>query len=252
MEAKYLKKNERGIVAVIPLLLVGSLVALVVVFRDYQKNNLSSPDSLPEVLSEFEDGDELSSEIRQVEEILKESEDKNKELEDQIRELESEPDDDVSQDVDDVRDNDDRDNGNEVENENEDEDVTEQSKRNKQADVEKVEATPFAQGNLPVAVNLQTNELTVKTTSGERVLPVVPEKAVEEVVKSGIFDYGAVVEVRERGKELEYEVEGIDEKKLFGLFRILVKKRARVSALDGQVIKVDQPLWSRIVDKVSF
>lgn len=131
-----------------------------------------------------------------------------------------------------------------------------------------------AQTNFPVSVDQETGELTITTPAGTRVVTVLPEQAVENMLAANVIDRilanipppvaspiaspGAepvstqAIELDEENGEIVYVLEGATEERFLGLIRVLVPKTVVVSAQSGQLLNVRQPLISRILDLLSF
>ncbi len=146
-----------------------------------------------------------------------------------------------------------------------------------------------AKTNFPLMVNTETNELIVTTPKGSKVVTVLPDKAVDNMLAANVLDQaggkGALVwnQYQEQEREritqetttatgfpdevnssdmiklttkedgtLAYEIEGIKNKKLFGLFGIKLNRTALVSAETGELLELKQDLLTRLLDLVSL
>ncbi len=115
-----------------------------------------------------------------------------------------------------------------------------------------------AKTNLPVLVDLSNSLLAVETSIGIKPVPVSADSAVS--VAQGIkmirginekFGEGAV-RLKERADlRLVYEVNGISNWKLFGLFPFVRQQTVEVSALSGKIIPIERELNQLLVDLVS-
>jgi len=165
-----------------------------------------------------------------------------------------------------------------------------------------------AKSNFPLSVNLETNELIVTTKKGSKVVTVLPDAAVNNMLAANVLDFpggkggllwqeaqdelanvmestpsGGALDgsddlgfVQEEGTgegvveipadpgveamvemittdegELAYEIDGYKEKKLLGLFKIMLKRQVRVSAETGELIDIQQDLMTRFIDLLS-
>ncbi|MEA2020783.1 MAG: hypothetical protein U9M98_03690 [Patescibacteria group bacterium] len=151
-----------------------------------------------------------------------------------------------------------------------------------------------AKTHFPLSVNLNSNELIVTTPSGEKVVTVLPDEAVENMLAANVLDQiggkGALnwlettlestptaeestpassLEATEPGvltegageSEIEltqtsegvlaYEIPGIKQKKLFGLFDVTLDRVVVVSAETGELLGVRESLIQRLVSILS-
>lgn len=124
--------------------------------------------------------------------------------------------------------------------------------------------------SLPISVNLETNELTVTTPAGERVVTVLPDQAVANMLAANAIDEVAgdeeatallrqadieplrhVVELKIHAKGPVYEVRGEKEIRFLGFWRLKVEKTVLVSAETGEVVKTDQSFIDRFLTSLS-
>lgn len=123
--------------------------------------------------------------------------------------------------------------------------------------------------DFPLTVDTESNELSVTTPAGTRVLTVLPQQAVDNMLAQNVIDRvlstittastNSVTPDEEEEAELEvednelvYVIEGESQEKLFGLFGVSVPKTVKVSAESGELVGIDQSLLSRILDLISF
>ncbi len=103
----------------------------------------------------------------------------------------------------------------------------------------------------PISINPQKNQLSVETPSGNRFLSILPIEAAQSLLRARIIsrlflNNEAVLTENERG-ELIYVISGEKTINLFNLFDYSVPVTAQVSALTGEVVLVDQPVWLKIL-----
>lgn len=128
--------------------------------------------------------------------------------------------------------------------------------------------------NFPLSINLETNKLTVTTPAGEKVVTVLPDQAVKNMLAANVIDQvGGAAFVQDAQKVatqagttledviklsttregvLAYEIPGIKQEKLLGFLNVNISKTALVSAETGELLGVRQNLLSQILDLVSF
>lgn len=107
--------------------------------------------------------------------------------------------------------------------------------------------------NFPLTVNPTTRELTVTTPAGSKVVTILPQQAVSNMLASGVITATNSVDLKtESDGKLSYNIDGEKSKKLLGVFEVAVPKKLVVSAETGQVLIVNQSIFSRILDFLSI
>ena len=122
-----------------------------------------------------------------------------------------------------------------------------------------------AETEFPVTVNLASRTLSVDTPLGQKDLTVLPNQAVQNVLGQKIIDRvsdnslsgtsGAqlqLVQLKLFANRPVFQVQGIDDKKLFGILPVGIQKTTLVSAETGQVVRTNEDLINRILDIFSF
>lgn len=136
-----------------------------------------------------------------------------------------------------------------------------------------------AHTDFPLSVDTETNELTVTTPAGSRVVTVLPQEAVDNMLAQGnVIDTllstlprlspspatspiatteaeaveGQAIDLEEEDGELVYTIRGARTERLLGLFDVFVPKTAVVSAESGELVGVRQSVLSRVLDLISF
>lgn len=126
-----------------------------------------------------------------------------------------------------------------------------------------------ALSNFPVQIDLNNNQLIASTSAGARVLTVLPDVAVQNLIAANVISkLGApfireavqsgqvtsvkdVVTLGEKNGVPVYEVLGLREQKLLGFIPITTQVRAVVSAETGQLVSTEQSLLAQLVDLLS-
>lgn len=126
--------------------------------------------------------------------------------------------------------------------------------------------------DLPIAVSLQTNQLIVSTQAGSRVVAVLPDQAIENLLREKLLDkigglkveeilseaspssaFAQAVELKmDSGGEPVYEVEGSKSLKLLGFYPVTLPRRVVISAQTGAVEKVQESILSRFLGLLSL
>lgn len=107
--------------------------------------------------------------------------------------------------------------------------------------------------DFPLSVNPATRELRVTTPAGSRIVAVLPQQAVDNMLAAGIVTSTSEVDLKtESDGSLSYNIDGAKNKKLLGVFDVAVPKNLIVSAQTGQVLTVNQSIFSKILDFLSI
>ncbi|KKU03988.1 MAG: hypothetical protein UX88_C0011G0014 [Candidatus Woesebacteria bacterium GW2011_GWC2_47_16] len=109
-----------------------------------------------------------------------------------------------------------------------------------------------AETDFPLSVNPQTNELVVTTPAGEKVVTILPDQAVTNMLANNVFDRQENVNIVFEDETVIYRISGARDERLFGLFRIALPTTAVVSADTGQLIAQEQPFLFRFLDLLSI
>ncbi len=128
----------------------------------------------------------------------------------------------------------------------------------------------FALTDLPISIDLETNELKVTTPAGERVVAILPDQAVQNMLAANVFDRlnhqtivdeatsGALTSVAEAIRLGEkngipiYEIRGLRDQRLLGFIPVTTAVNTTVSAATGEVLDVEQSLLDKIIDLISI
>lgn len=122
---------------------------------------------------------------------------------------------------------------------------------------------------LPLSVNLETNELTVTTPAGERTVTVLPDQAVQNMLAANVIDriggqalvdlvrqggvttLDRVIELSQQNGIPVYEIQGVKEQRLLGFIPVTTDVTVIVSAETGEVVDTQQSLLDTVVDILS-
>lgn len=175
-----------------------------------------------------------------------------------------------------------KDEGDEIENEIEVEDEEEEiEKAEQELEEEDIEIATLsgklvlaknkvaASTNLPIFVNPETKQLTVTTPAGERVVTILPDQAVKNMLAANVIsrlsqtqiadaaisgELASVEDVIELGLRSNlpvYEIPGVKDFKLLGFIPVSSPLTAVVSAETGELVTTEQPLLTNILDLLS-
>lgn len=134
--------------------------------------------------------------------------------------------------------------------------------------------------NFPLSVNPTTGELFVTTPNGTKVVTILPDVAIQNMIRAGILTRieeppvppstppegtsssqeatvlpsveGAAVELTEVNEEPVYIIRGVKEQQFLGILPVEIKMKTTVSATDGRLVDITQGFLSRILDLLSF
>jgi hypothetical protein len=125
-------------------------------------------------------------------------------------------------------------------------------------------ATDGAITDFPLKVDEETGTLTVTTPSGEKVVAILPDAAIKNMLAAKVMSYvtsvkaegelastDKLVKLIEKDGVLLYEIDGVREHKLLGLIPLKSNVKAFVSAENGQVVKTEQSLLGRILSRIA-
>lgn len=110
--------------------------------------------------------------------------------------------------------------------------------------------------DLPLSVDLSTNELMVGTPVGERMVTVLPDEAVRRVLEEDAADrvesVPEAVILAERGGDPIYTIEGEKDHRLLGIFAIKTRVRVTISAQTGEITGRQQSFLDTLIDFFSI
>ncbi len=121
-----------------------------------------------------------------------------------------------------------------------------------------------ALSNFPLSVNPTTRELTVTTPAGSKVVAVLPQEAIDNMLAAHIMDdvvsekvnnslanVPELVKLEIKNGVLSYQVKGTKTHKLLGFIPIKTGVEAFISAENGQVVETSQSLLGRILNRIA-
>lgn len=103
--------------------------------------------------------------------------------------------------------------------------------------------------DFPIDVTPLKAEISVLTQSGSRFLAVLPKDALDGALKARVLNKinpdGIILS--EKDQNLTYDISGFRTLNVFNLFEYDVPVKASVSAVNGEIIFIEQPQWLRVV-----
>lgn len=123
-----------------------------------------------------------------------------------------------------------------------------------------------AETNLTVNVD-ENNKLSVMTETGSHDINILPSHAVQNLITLDILSSiestgdvttataeasGNTIQLKEIDGKPAFEVSGISQKKVFGLFPVAFSKKVYVSVDDGKIVRTDEEFTNTLLQLVSF
>lgn len=121
-----------------------------------------------------------------------------------------------------------------------------------------------ALSNFPLSVDPTTKQLTVTTPAGSKVVAVLPQQAIDNMLAAKIItdiigekatnelaSIPSLVKLEIENGVLGYKIKGTKTHKLLGLIPVKTTVEAFVSAENGQVVESSQSLLGRILNKLA-
>lgn len=109
-----------------------------------------------------------------------------------------------------------------------------------------------AETNYPIKISEEEENIVLSTDTGERYLAVLPYEALLQVVRANyikdIGEDGKIYIVEREEGELAYKIVGEKRFSIFKFVDVPVEINTYVSALTGNILEVDQPAWSRVLN----
>jgi hypothetical protein len=118
-----------------------------------------------------------------------------------------------------------------------------------------------ANSRFPIAIDAETGKLVITSPNGVKELKVMPDKATEKLLQSGIVDKIRVINAATDEAELEIdEVNGepvftgvgTKQERFLGIFPVGIQKKVTISAENGQISSNNTSLLQNFLDFLSF
>lgn len=121
-----------------------------------------------------------------------------------------------------------------------------------------------ALSNFPISIDPTTRQLTVTTPAGSKVVAVLPQKAIDNMLAAKVMtdvvsekadnelaSIPSLVKLEVKDGVLVYKVKGTKTRRLFGFIPIKTGVEAIVSAENGQVVETIQSFLGRILNRLA-
>lgn len=125
-------------------------------------------------------------------------------------------------------------------------------------------ASVSAKTVFPLSIDPITHELTVTTPSGVKQVAVLPDQAVNALLERKVMtsvssqtssDSAVTTQIAtltELNNQAVFEVQGVSQKRLLGLFPVGFAKTAFVSTETGQVVQLNESALNKFLESLSF
>lgn len=126
-----------------------------------------------------------------------------------------------------------------------------------------------ASTEFPLSIDVGTNQLILTTSEGQKVLTVLPDQAVQNLLATGIINsvnaiqasdisttstlgpVDSVVQLKVRNSEPIYEIDGTKIFRLFAVIPVSQPVKAIVSAETGELVTKQQSFFTNVIDLLS-
>lgn len=106
--------------------------------------------------------------------------------------------------------------------------------------------------DLPINVDPSNKELSVTTSSGRKLISVLPREAIDALMRTKIVNKMGLNErlsiVEEEGGDVSYVIKGQKVINLFNVYDYGIDITARVSVTTGEVVGIDEPEWLKAIN----
>lgn len=113
------------------------------------------------------------------------------------------------------------------------------------------ESSVSAFTEFPITVNPDDKRISLTTKTGQQYLSILPSEALRQVIQGQVIDVvdgDLVLNDNVTTGQVEYVIFGKKTFNILNIYRHEIPIAANVSAIDGKVVFVDQPIWLPIVD----
>lgn len=122
----------------------------------------------------------------------------------------------------------------------------------------------------PLSVDLATNNLIVTTPAGSKIVTVLPDQAVQNLLIANVIDrlsgpvvaaavnqgtltgLEGIIALAEQNGLPVYEISGLSDQKLLGFIPVTIATTAQVSSETGEILDTQKSALNTLVDLISF
>ena len=105
---------------------------------------------------------------------------------------------------------------------------------------------------MPINVDPSNKELSVTTSSGRKLISVLPREAIDALMRTKIINRMRLNErlniVEEEGGDVSYVIKGQKVINLFNVYDYEIDITARVSVTTGEIVGIDEPEWLKAIN----
>jgi hypothetical protein len=104
--------------------------------------------------------------------------------------------------------------------------------------------------DLPLTINSETSEMSVKTETGDKYLSVLPFDAVQSFLRTKLVNRVDVekIQILEQNGDLAYRIPGEKVFSFFSLYSYSIPISSYISASTGAVLSIDGPKWLNVIN----
>lgn len=122
--------------------------------------------------------------------------------------------------------------------------------------------------DFPLSINVETKELIITTPAGQKVVTILPDEAVQNLLATGLINsiespsadltsqnqlgtLTGVVEIATRDEEIVYKIKGKKTQRMLGIIPVTTPVTVFVSTDTGQAVAKQQSILTNIIDFLS-
>lgn len=109
-----------------------------------------------------------------------------------------------------------------------------------------------ARTTIPVTIDREAGTLSVTTPSGNQILRILPDQALNKITNEGLLDPTNETNLEFENGALVYKITGTKSERLLGLFPVDLEKTVSLSADTNEIANITEDLTTRILDAISF
>ncbi len=145
----------------------------------------------------------------------------------------------------------------EIEIENDEAEVSNEIEDEFESEFEQESETASADGTvnkfkLKLKTRTVAGKTIVETEAGEVEVENNPDEVINNLVSAGLLDNPTSFEAKTNNNSVEFEIQGTESKKFLGIIDVVIPKMLTISSETGEVVSMNQNVWSRILSLLSI